>query len=143
MQVKTQSCVVAGKKTVAVTEQTIDWNNNGTLITGTLIPSSTITFVEATKGYKRTSQGGNFAVNFSYPTNFTSNNYIGIICLGSSTINNPTETIGVVLFNKGNYTVLTGTNLSSVTVTISINNYIELSAYNIYYPQYFGILLQY
>ncbi|HDV7601911.1 TPA: idnD, partial [Escherichia coli] len=26
MQVKTQSCVVAGKKTVAVTEQTIDWN---------------------------------------------------------------------------------------------------------------------
>ncbi|GDC19172.1 L-idonate 5-dehydrogenase [Escherichia coli] len=31
MQVKTQSCVVAGKKTVAVTEQTIDWNNNGTL----------------------------------------------------------------------------------------------------------------
>lgn len=32
MQVKTQSCVVAGKKTVAVTEQTIDWNNNGTLV---------------------------------------------------------------------------------------------------------------
>ncbi len=32
MQVKTQSCVVADKKTVAVTEQTIDWNNNGTLV---------------------------------------------------------------------------------------------------------------
>lgn len=27
MEVKTQSCVVAGKRAVAVTEQNIEWNN--------------------------------------------------------------------------------------------------------------------
>ena len=32
MQVKTQSCVVAGKKTVAITDQNIEWNNKGTLV---------------------------------------------------------------------------------------------------------------
>lgn len=31
MEVKTQSCVVAGKRAVAVTEQNIEWNNKGTL----------------------------------------------------------------------------------------------------------------
>ncbi|MDI8106951.1 hypothetical protein MJN85_30225, partial [Salmonella enterica subsp. enterica serovar Anatum] len=32
MEVKTQSCVVAGKRAVAVTEQNIEWNNKGTLV---------------------------------------------------------------------------------------------------------------
>jgi L-idonate 5-dehydrogenase len=32
MQVKTQSCVVAGKKAVAITDQNIEWNNKGTLV---------------------------------------------------------------------------------------------------------------
>jgi L-idonate 5-dehydrogenase len=32
MKVKTQSCVVAGKKTVAVSDQEIEWNNKGTLV---------------------------------------------------------------------------------------------------------------
>lgn len=32
MEVKTQSCVVAGKRSVAVTQQNIEWNNKGTLV---------------------------------------------------------------------------------------------------------------
>ncbi|MGS9668639.1 L-idonate 5-dehydrogenase, partial [Salmonella enterica subsp. enterica serovar Infantis] len=32
MDVKTQSCVVAGKRAVAVTEQNIEWTNKGTLV---------------------------------------------------------------------------------------------------------------
>ncbi|AKL14685.1 TPA: L-idonate 5-dehydrogenase [Kluyvera intermedia] len=32
MKIKTQSCVVAGKQTVDVTDQEIEWNNKGTLV---------------------------------------------------------------------------------------------------------------
>ena len=32
MKIKTQSCVVAGKQTVGVSDQEIEWNNKGTLV---------------------------------------------------------------------------------------------------------------